>query len=123
MAGTYGSVTIAANGTYTYSLNNAAAIVQALAAGQTVTDAFTYQVSDGSGATATATLTVTITGTNDAPVANADAAAVQEDVTLAAAGDVLANDTDVDAGDTKTVSLVNGAAGNVGAARPAPTAR
>ncbi len=116
VAGTYGSVTIAANGTYTYSLNNAAAIVQALAAGQTVTDAFTYQVSDGSGATATATLTVTITGTNDAPVANADAAAVQEDVTLAAAGDVLANDTDVDAGDTKTVSLVNGAAGNVGAA-------
>ena len=123
VAGTYGSVTIAANGTYTYSLNNAAAIVQALAAGQTVTDAFTYQVSDGSGATATATLTVTITGTNDAPVANADAAAVQEDVTLAAAGDVLANDTDVDAGDTKTVSLVNGAAGNVGPPWPAPTAR
>jgi large repetitive protein len=115
VAGSYGSVTIGANGSYTYSLNNAAAIVQALAAGQTVTDTFTYQVADSVGATATATLTVTITGTNDAPVANADAAAVQEDVTLAAAGDVLANDTDVDAGDTKTVTLVNGAAGNVAA--------
>ena len=34
---------------------------------------------------------------------------------LAAAGDVLANDTDVDAGDTQTVVDVNGAAGNVGA--------
>ena len=115
VAASYGSVTIAANGTYTYSLNNAAAIVQALAAGQTVTDTFTYQVTDSTGATATATLTVTITGTNDAPVANADAAAVQEDVTLAASGNVLANDTDVDAGDTKTVTLVNGAAGNVAA--------
>ena len=36
-------MTIAANGTYTYSLNAPTAIVQALAAGQTVTDAFTYQ--------------------------------------------------------------------------------
>ena len=77
--------------------------MQALAGGQTVTDAFTYQVSDGSGATATATLTVTITGTNDAPWPT-PTPAVQGDVTLAAAGDVPANDTDVDAGDAKTVS-------------------
>ena len=51
-----------------------------------------------------------------------DANAVPEDVTLAAAGNVLANDTDVDDGDTQTVTLVNGAAGNVGVAWPAPTA-
>src|SRR5207344_434658 len=116
VAGTYGTVTINANGSYTYTLNNAAAIVQQLRAGQTVTDTFSYQMQDGAGASASANLVVTLTGTNDLPVANDDAAAVQEDVTLAAAGDVLANDTDVDAGDTQTVTLVNGAAGNVGAA-------
>jgi VCBS repeat-containing protein len=41
---------------------------------------------------------------------------VQEDVTLAASGNVLANDLDNDVGDTKTVSAVNGSALNVGAA-------
>ena len=33
-----------------------------------------------------------------------------------ATGNVLTNDTDVDTGDTKTVSTVNGSAGNVGVA-------
>ena len=42
---------------------------------------------------------------------------VQEDVTTSATGNVLTNDTDVDTGDTKTVSAVNGSAGNVGARR------
>ena len=116
VAGTYGTLTLNSNGSYTYTLNNAAAIVQQLRAGQSVTDTFSYQMADGSAATASANLVVTITGSNDLPVANDDAAAVQEDVTLAAAGDVLANDTDVDAGDTQTVTLVNGAAGNVGVA-------
>ena len=75
-----------------------------------MTDTFSYQMADGAAATAIANLVVTITGTNDAPVAVADAAAVTEDVTLAAAGNVLANDTDVDAGDTQTVDPGNGAA-------------
>jgi VCBS repeat-containing protein len=41
--------------------------VNALGAGQTVTDTFTYTISDGNGGTDTATLTVTIFGVNDAP--------------------------------------------------------
>src|SRR5262249_7389995 len=48
-AGSYGSVTINADGSYTYALNNGAANVQALAEGQSVTDTFTYTVSDGHG--------------------------------------------------------------------------
>src|SRR5439155_899651 len=120
VAGAYGSVTVAAGGSYTYTLNNASAAVQALKAGQAVTDVFSYTVSDGNGGTSTATLTVTVTGTNDAPTATANTAAVREDVTLSASGNVISNDSGfgVDSdpdGDALAVSAVNGAAGNVGA--------
>src|SRR5207245_2327811 len=52
-----------------YTLNNASPVVQALAAGQTVTDTFAYTIADGDGGFASANLTITITGTNDPPVA------------------------------------------------------
>ena len=66
---TYGSVTINANGTYTYTLNNALAATQALAQGQVVTEVITYRVRDTAGLFSDTTLTITVTGTNDAPVA------------------------------------------------------
>src|SRR5437660_12057946 len=75
-AGTYGSLSLAADGSYTYTLNTAG--VQHLAAGATVTDSFGYQATDGA-ATSSANLVVTITGVNDAPVAHDDAASMTED--------------------------------------------
>ncbi|WP_299377209.1 VCBS domain-containing protein [uncultured Kiloniella sp.] len=69
MTGTFGSVSIGADGQYTYNLNNAAANVQALADGEVVYDTFTYEIQDGDGDTSTAELKIKITGTNDAPVA------------------------------------------------------
>jgi len=42
--------------------------LQALAAGETTTDTFTYTVDDGQGGTDIATVTVELTGVNDAPV-------------------------------------------------------
>ncbi|MEH6631107.1 MAG: VCBS domain-containing protein [Halopseudomonas aestusnigri] len=68
MTGTYGSVTIDADGEYTYNLNNGADNVQSLAQGETVTETFTYEIEDADGDTSTATLEISITGTNDAPV-------------------------------------------------------
>ena len=65
--GDYGSLKIGADGSYVYTTNNAQAVVQALAVGETLTDTFTYQVHDGVGGYNTAELTVTINGTNDAP--------------------------------------------------------
>ncbi|MCS3765091.1 VCBS domain-containing protein [Bradyrhizobium centrosematis] len=50
--------------------------------------------------------------TNHAPVAVADTASVKEDVTTVASGNLLANDTDTDAGDSHTVSAVAGGADN-----------
>ena len=60
------------------------------------------------------TLTVTITGTNDAPVVVADAAAVQEDLSITATGNVLANDSDVDQGTVLSVANAGVFAGQFG---------
>ena len=65
VAGTYGTLVLGADGSYTYTLNNANPAVQALNAGQTTTDVFTYTITDADGDVSTTTLTVTLTGTND----------------------------------------------------------
>jgi VCBS repeat-containing protein len=62
----YGTLTLNANGSYDYVLDNGNAAVQALDDGETLTETYTYTVSDGT-ATDTATLTITIHGANDAP--------------------------------------------------------
>jgi T1SS-143 domain-containing protein len=68
VAGTYGTLVLNADGTYTYTLNNGAGAIQGLDDGETLTDTFTYTVTDGyNGNSNTTTLTVTIFGTNDAP--------------------------------------------------------
>ena len=65
--GTYGTLTLAANGSYTYTPNAAA---NGLAAGEMAQDVFTYTATDGT-ASDTATLTVTVNGINDAPTIDA----------------------------------------------------
>ncbi|MDP1863954.1 MAG: DUF4347 domain-containing protein [Thiobacillus sp.] len=116
ITGAYGSLLIRQNGSYTYTPN--ATTAQALAAGQVVTDVFTYTLKDDKNATATSTLTVTVNGLNDAPVANTDNYAVTKNDTLnVTATGVLSNDIDVDtnpSADTLYVTQVNGLIGNVG---------
>jgi VCBS repeat-containing protein len=65
-------------------------------------DSFSYTISDGNGGTDTADVSVTVKAVNDAPVAKDDTAETDEDTS--AIIDVLANDTDVDDGDTLSVS-------------------
>ena len=67
LAGTYGHLTLDANGSYSYVADNTAAIRSA-PTGTHLQDAFTYTVSDGNGGTATASLTVTL---DRAPVVTA----------------------------------------------------
>ena len=112
-SGNYGQLTLNADGTYAYALDNASLAVQSLASGQVVTETFVYQATDGLIATPS-TLTVTITGTNDAPVTTVDTAAVQEDLNIAATGNVLSNDTDVDQGAVLTVLNAGVFAGSYG---------
>lgn len=92
------------------------ATVRALAPGESLTEHFTYTVSDAFGLSATAGVDVTILGVNDAPTANPDAVMLSEDG--AAAMGVLSNDFDVDHGDS--VSLVSVTAGLRGATKIQP---
>ena len=89
-----GTVTLAADGSFTYTP----------AANFNGTDSFTYTATDGTAVSSVATVTVTVTGVNDAPVAVNDAATTAEET--AVSGNVLTNDTDVDAGTTLTATLV-----------------
>ena len=58
----YGSYTLTAAGVWTYTLDNSNAAVQALNAGETLTDTFTAVTTDGT----QQLVTITINGRNDA---------------------------------------------------------
>ena len=106
LAGNYGSITLLANGNYTYTLDNNNLTVNALKVGQTLTETYSYKITDKDGDFATATLTITINGANDAPVANDNTYNMSEDgaaITLTP----LAGDTDVD-GDTLSITNIAG---------------
>ncbi|MGE0273181.1 MAG: choice-of-anchor C family protein [Alphaproteobacteria bacterium] len=100
------ALSINPDGTIHYDSTEAAG-ADALASGETAVDTFSYVVTDGQGGTSSATVSVTLTGENDGPTAEADTGTA----TIGAAAatiDVLANDTDPDNGDTKTVVSVSG---------------
>ena len=89
VTGDYGTLTIGADGSYTYVANSA----NDLDDGDTGTDIFTYTLSDGS-LTDTATLTITVEGINDAPVAQDDHGFINENSTLTVSdGDNATTDT------------------------------
>ncbi len=115
VSGTYGAIQIAADGTYSYSVDHGNAAVQALrTSGDTLTDVFTYTMADSGGLTSTTQITITIQGANDNPIANVDNGTAIEAGGIAngtagstGTGNVLTNDTDVDSvgnGETKVVT-------------------
>ncbi|MEJ8855830.1 tandem-95 repeat protein [Variovorax robiniae] len=110
VAGNFGSVTMQADGSWVYTLDNANPFVDALGTGQSLTDTFTYQVTDADGDVATAQLVVTINGANDAPVNTVPGAqTVDEDTVLAFTGPALISVNDVDRNIATTrVSVAHG---------------
>ncbi|MHC8373261.1 retention module-containing protein [Pseudomonas sp. MDT1-85] len=65
--GTYGTLVLNANGTYTYTLNTSDADFKALNGGGNATETFTYTLTDADGDTSTANLVLSIQN-NDDPV-------------------------------------------------------
>jgi len=119
-AGVYGSFAVnSANGDWTYTLangtNGTPSAVQSLAAGESHTEVFTVNVSDGLGGTTSQNVKITVTGTNDAPVITSDvqSGAVQEDTTLSVSGSVDANDIDNSATLTYTATVTAGIYGSI----------
>src|SRR5262249_55069893 len=101
ITGTYGSLVLGADGSWTYTLNNAEPDTNALAQGQAAAGVVTYTMAHSQGAISTHQLTVDIAGTNDQPVANTELITVTEDGAVIA-GSVAANDP----GDPDTGALV-----------------
>ncbi|WP_139142085.1 VCBS domain-containing protein, partial [Alteromonas lipolytica] len=102
ITGTYGTLTLSGDGTYSYALDNTNSTVNALNSSQSLIDTFTYVVGNdlGSGLSSSQ-LVITIAGANDAPVAGDDT--LSASVGNNAGGQVFSNDTDVDNNDTQTV--------------------
>ena len=93
-AGTHGTFSVDADGTWSYTADNAS--IQSLGAGVTATETFNVVSADG---TATETITVTITGTNDVPTITGSASGdVFEDGSLTTGGQL--NIVDADAGES-----------------------
>ena len=90
----YGSFTLAANGTWTYTADNTQAAIQELGANEFITDSFVAVSSDG---TASELVTVTIHGTNDVPTIAGDVTvdvAVDNDGHINATGQLTIADAD-----------------------------
>jgi gliding motility-associated-like protein len=92
-----GTIVINANGTYTFT---------PVANYNGTVPTITYTVSDGQGGTATATLIIVVTPVNDNPTPTNDNATTLEDTP--ASGNVLTNDTDVDANTLSVTQFVIG---------------
>jgi len=65
IVGEFGTLIISPDGSYTYALNNDNAEVNALKDGETLTEQFSYTLTDVDGDTDTARLTITINGNTD----------------------------------------------------------
>ncbi|WP_232102778.1 VCBS domain-containing protein [Gimesia aquarii] len=107
--GTHGTFSIDAAGNWTYTRT---ADLNALNAGDQVTDTFTVTSSDGTAED----VTITINGVNDPPVAEADAFTTDEDTSTG--GDLFADngsgvDSDPDSSASFTITEVNGVSGDV----------
>ncbi len=127
IVGLYGTLTLGADGSYRYLVDNNNAAVQALRQGDTLTETFSYRVTDLGNLHDIAALVITINGSNDAPVAVDDTGTAVEagglgNTTLGsnATGNVLANDGDPDASnpdETRNVATVRtGTTGGTGTA-------
>ena len=95
-AGSYGVFTVATDGTWTYTANNAQTIIQSLPAGFILTDTVTAVSADG---TASQAVIVTLTGINDtATITGSISGNVTEDnetSTLTTGGTLLVTDVDI----------------------------
>ena len=113
----YGSLTIEANGRYTYTIDNAKA--DGLSQGETVTERFWVVVDDGQGGVVRQEVSVTVTGTNDAPQLsmnwdNGNGSVTEGDVT-GITGHYTVTDVDTD-GNRQVITVRDSVSGQEGTA-------
>ncbi len=112
----YGTLSVASNGSWTFTVGQNA---QSLSAAEGIGTIGQVTVTDGQGGSTSASISAAIIGANDAPVAGDDSFEVGKNGVLDGEN-VITNtagvDIDVDWRDQLSVSAVNGAAGKVGTA-------
>ncbi|MCF8198712.1 MAG: VCBS domain-containing protein [Sulfuritalea sp.] len=105
-AGSVGALVLSGGGGWSYVLDNDSSAVQSLGAGQALTESFAYTVTDddpSGAATAASSIQITVQGTNDLPLLGSDSAATSEDA-APISGNLLSNDSDIDAGSALTIA-------------------
>ena len=117
LTGTYGGTleTVAADGTWSYKLDNSLAAVQGLRPSGTLEEIFTVTGADG---TSTTTVTITINGADDVPTLALSAGTVTEDADVDDSGNLVATGTvPISGGDTGedkvTAETLTGSYGNL----------
>ena len=68
LTGNYGTLTIQADGTYHYALNNAGKFIQGLSTGQTLPESFMFPITEASGQKHSAVVVLDIAGLDDNPI-------------------------------------------------------
>ena len=99
VVGLFGTLNLAPDGNYTYTLDNNNGQVGALNVGGQLQDVFNYTIQDTGGAPGGSTLTITINGANDGPRAAPDRYRVTQGATLivnTVLPGLLGNDSDID---------------------------
>ncbi|MCX7566042.1 VCBS domain-containing protein, partial [Sulfitobacter sp. F26169L] len=115
-AGTFGTFSVDASGAWTYQVNNDLDAVQGLAVGETLTDTVTIRVTDAAGGWAEQTVTVTISGSNDTPVIDSDASALNGSLIEGVDGSPLENSQELVA--SGTIRFTGDAGGFTATAEP-----
>ncbi|MDC0148667.1 Ig-like domain-containing protein, partial [Alphaproteobacteria bacterium] len=113
VSGLYGTLSVGADGSYSYAVDNNNGTVQALDNGDTLNDVFIIEVSDGAGGTVAQSLTLAITGSNDGPVLDVGAVALSvNEATDASAQDISGNGT-ITFSDLDDIASITAASGSV----------
>ena len=112
LTGTYGTLTLNSDGSYTYELDPNNSDLKKIPAGHSFYEIFTYTITDEAGQTATAQLTIKINGINDAPSAVNDNETLDlDEETQISNFDnssklITANDTDIDILDVISIESI-----------------
>ncbi|MCK5780848.1 MAG: cadherin-like domain-containing protein, partial [Psychrilyobacter sp.] len=108
LVGTYGTLTVNSDGTYSYELDNDNTAVIALSTGESVIETLNIDIIENiSGNVGTSALTITISGSNDSPIAGSITANTLEDTMIVLAqADLLANSSDLDSNNTLVASNI-----------------
>ncbi|MDH2375525.1 VCBS domain-containing protein, partial [Cobetia sp. 3AK] len=89
VTGDYGTLTLEADGSYSYVLDTTNPAVQSLDDGESLADEFSYTITDADGDTSSTTLTITVDGSTDGVPTITDISATADNSVTEATGDTV----------------------------------